>query len=127
MELSKIIEQHLNKEKISVEEFSKKCGLSKGYVSMLKNGINSRNNNPIAPTLPSLEKLAHGMSIDIDTLLHMLNESQKISLSCEEEPFLLSDIEKEIIIEYRKADNVGREMVHRALNIKGKIDNAKMA
>ena len=127
MELSKIIEQYLKIENVSVEELAKKCGFSKGYISMLKNGINPRSKKPIAPTLKSLEKLAYGMGMDIDNLLIMLNGTQKISLSSENDSFSLSDIEKEIIIEYRKTDDISREMVHRVLGIKEKINETKMA
>lgn len=127
MELSKIIEQYLEAENISVEELAKRCGFSKGYISMLKNGINPRSKKPIAPTLISLEKLSHGMGMSIDNLLIMLNESQKVSLASEDDSFFLSDIEKKIILEYRKADGVSREMVHRVLGITEKINETKMA
>lgn len=43
----------------------------------------------------------------------------------------ISGIEKEIILAYRNSDNIGKEMVHRALNINASIelkgDNEKLA
>ena len=55
-----------------------------------------------------------------------INYSNKNNIN-EYDPLILSDIEKKIIIEYRKADNVSREMVHRVLGIKDKINETKMA
>lgn len=41
--------------------------------------------------------------------------------------FQLSDIEKEIILQYRKTDEIGKAMVLRSLGMGEKGDNAKMA
>ena len=41
--------------------------------------------------------------------------------------FALSDIEKEIIIAYRKADEIGKACVLRTLGVEEKGDNVKMA
>ena len=40
-----------------------------------------------------------------------------LDVSVPNDVFVLSDIEKKIIMAYRESDNVSREMVHRALNI----------
>ncbi|MDD3338418.1 MAG: S24 family peptidase [Lachnospiraceae bacterium] len=69
---------------ISMDEFSKRCSLSKGYISMLENNTNPRNNKPIAPTLPSIQKIANGMNTDIDALLKMLDNNQEINLKEEQ-------------------------------------------
>lgn len=41
--------------------------------------------------------------------------------------FVLSDKEREIILAYRKADDVGKAIVLRSLGLEEKGDNAKMA
>ena len=41
--------------------------------------------------------------------------------------FILSDLEREIILEYRRADNIDKEMVRRILKIEEKRDGEKMA
>ena len=41
--------------------------------------------------------------------------------------FQLSELEKTIILEYRRADNIDKEMVLRVLRIEEKRDDAKMA
>ena len=57
--------------------------LSKGYISMLENNVNPRNNKPISPTLPSIAKIASAMGIELDTLLKMMDNEQTINLTSE--------------------------------------------
>ena len=80
MTLGDILKKYREDNHISMDDFSKKSTLSKGYISMLENNINPRNNKPIAPTLPTIQKIALGMNIDTDSLLKLLDNKQKISL-----------------------------------------------
>ena len=57
------------------------CNLSKGYISMLENNINPRNDKPIAPTLPTIRKIALAINMDIDSILKALNSDQEIYLN----------------------------------------------
>ena len=63
MTLGDIIKKYRKENNISMSEFASYCSLSKGYISMLENNINPRNNKPISPTLPSISKVASGMGI----------------------------------------------------------------
>ena len=78
MTLGDIIRSYRETNNITLGEFATTCSLSKGYISMLENNINPRNNKPISPTLPSMAKVASGMGIDLDTLLNMLDKKQPI-------------------------------------------------
>lgn len=80
MTLGDILKKYREDNHISMDDFSKKSALSKGYISMLENNINPRNNKPIAPTLPTIQKIASGMGIDTDSLLKLLDNKQEISL-----------------------------------------------
>lgn len=80
MLLGTIIKEYRENNNLSMKEFADQCDLSKGYISMLENGVNPRNKKPIAPTIPSLKKIATGLGIDIDTLLRMMDGKQEISL-----------------------------------------------
>ena len=80
MTLGDIVKNFRIENNISMEEFSKRTSLSKGYISMLENNTNPRNNKPIAPTLPTLKKIANGMNLDIDNLLKTLDINQAIAL-----------------------------------------------
>lgn len=80
MTLGDIIKNYREQNNITIVEFAKACSLSKGYISMLENNINPRNNKPISPTLPSMAKVASGMGIDLDSLLKMLDAEQPVQL-----------------------------------------------
>ena len=113
MHLGNIIKDFREKNNISMQEFADKCSLSKGYISMLENGVNPRNKKPIAPTLPSLRKISIGLGIDTDTLLKMLNENQKITLNS---LYIENDTEAEeetldIMLHYNKLNKLGKETV----------------
>lgn len=127
MTLGDILKQYRERNNISMDEFAKKSSLSKGYISMLENNTNPRNNKPIAPTLPTISKIAHGMGVDVDTLLKSLDQNQRISMDSNSETksscdFVLSTLEKNIILEFRKADEITRAMVLRALSLDESFD-----
>lgn len=127
MTLGAIIKEYRENNLLSMKDFADKCNLSKGYISMLENGVNPRNKKPIAPTIPSLKKVALGLGMDIDTLMRILDGKQEISLGVEDNQnnesennslsLVLTETEKLIITEYRRADDITQAMVLRALNI----------
>lgn len=80
MTLGDLIKNYRDRNNITIGEFASACSLSKGYISMLENNINPRNNKPISPTLPSMAKVASGMGIELDALLKMLDEKQSVQL-----------------------------------------------
>lgn len=83
MTLGDIIKKYRKENNISMSEFASNCSLSKGYISMLENNVNPRNNKPISPTLPSIAKVASGMGLELDTLLKMMDNEQTINLASE--------------------------------------------
>ena len=83
MTLGDIIKKYRKDNNISMSEFASNCSLSKGYISMLENNVNPRNNKPISPTLPSIAKVASGMGLELDTLLKMMDNEQTINLASE--------------------------------------------
>lgn len=83
MTLGDLVKEYREQRDISMEEFSKMSNLSKGYISMLENNINPRNDKPIAPTLPTIKKIALAMNMDIDSILKALNSDQEINLDTE--------------------------------------------
>lgn len=85
MTLGDLVKEYRERQNISMEEFSKICNLSKGYISMLENNTNPRNNKPIAPTLPTIKKIALAMNMDMDTILRTLDSEQEINLNFESE------------------------------------------
>lgn len=80
MVLGEIISIYRTKHGISMETFADYCKLSKGYISMLEKNENPSSGKPIVPSLNTLKKIASGMSVDLNYLLAMLDENQKISI-----------------------------------------------
>lgn len=80
MDIGEIIKSYRKQQDISQREFALKCGLSNGSISLLEKGINPKTNEPIIPSLPTLNSIANGMGIKIDNLLEMLGDVE-ISLS----------------------------------------------
>lgn len=80
MTLGNIVKQYRIDNALSMDEFAKRCSLSKGYISMIENGINPRNNKPIAPTLPSIMKIAVAMNMELEELLKTMDGEQKVTL-----------------------------------------------
>ncbi len=80
MTLGTLVKDYRTNHRLSMDEFARSCPLSKGYISMIENGINPRNQKPIAPTLSSLEKLANGMHMDLDVLLRQISSEEPAPL-----------------------------------------------
>ena len=75
MKLGKIVEEYIKEHNISQRKFAQKCGLSSGYISMIVNGINPRSKTPIIPTLKTLQGIADGMNISLDTLISQMDDT----------------------------------------------------
>lgn len=101
MTLGDLIKNYRDRNNITIGEFASACSLSKGYISMLENNINPRNNKPISPTLPSMAKVASGMGIELDALLKMLDGKQSVQLiednSSSTQPVPFCTVYKEIL------------------------------
>jgi len=81
MSIGNLIRRYREMNKLSMQEFADKTGLSKGYISMLEKGIHPQNGKPIVPSVETVSKIADAMGISIDELLERTNSSQEISLS----------------------------------------------
>ena len=111
---------------LSQREFSKQCGLSNGLISMLEKGINPNTQEPMVPTLPTLNLLAKGMKISINTLIEMVDDLP-ISLKNEVNnfPSKLNLDEKELITIYNSLNLDGQaQLMQQARNLT-KIDEYK--
>lgn len=115
MTLGDIIKKYREDNNISMGEFANNCSLSKGYISMLENNINPRNQKPISPTLPSIAKVANGMKIDLDTLLKMMDNEQTIDLTSDKPRlYCESQDESKLLLSYRELtiDNKKKSIIY---------------
>lgn len=75
MKLSEVIKKYrIDNNNMTVEELANRCGLSKGYISMLENNFkqHGRRKN-ITPSIDAIKKLSFGMKIDFDYLLSCID------------------------------------------------------
>ncbi len=67
--LSEIIRSYITEEDITYEQFAKKCGVSKSYISVLLREEDPNTHKPTKPKLETYEMLAKGMGIGRDELI----------------------------------------------------------
>ena len=106
MTLGDILKKYREENHISMDEFSRRSTLSKGYISMLENNINPRSSKPIAPTLPTIKKIANGMNTEIDIILKLLNDGQELLAEN-----IITMSEYEDIKKYRSLDSYGKQLI----------------
>lgn len=80
MTLGDLVKQYRTEHKLTMDEFSQKCGLSKGYISMLEKNKNPQTKKPIAPALNTIKQIASAMDLDFNYVLSLLDKTQKVSL-----------------------------------------------
>ena len=71
---------------LSMDNFGKLASLSKAYISILERGSNPRNNKPVIPSIDTLRAIAQAMNMDLNELINLLDDNQKIKLSENEIP-----------------------------------------
>lgn len=83
MRLGEIIKKYREENNLSMDDFVKVSGLSKGYISMLEKNKNPKTGNPIIPSIKTYNAVAKGMNIDIESLMK-LAKGENVSLEKEE-------------------------------------------
>ena len=83
MSLGDIIKKYRETNKISMDTFSEKSGISKAYISLLERNRHPKTGKPIAPSIQCIKQAADGMNMDFNVLFRMLDGD--VSLSHEDE------------------------------------------
>lgn len=81
MTLGDLIKQFRNEEKLTMDDFAVKSGLSKSYISMLEKNENPRSKLPITPTTKTLEAVAKAMNTTVSDILDKLSGVKKKKIS----------------------------------------------
>ena len=63
MTLGELIREYREQHSMSMEEFARLSGLSKGYISMLEKNKNPRNGKPIIPSIATYDGVATAMHV----------------------------------------------------------------
>lgn len=100
-------------EKISMDRFAEMSGLSKAYISVLEKNRDSRGNVP-CPSNAVIMAVANAMNMSIEELAEQLDDDYPVLANAQPD-FILSDEEKTMIINYRKADKDAQEFFRRMI------------
>ena len=76
--LGKIIKEYRDDNKLSMDDFANKTGLSKPYIAMLEKNFNPKSKKEIIPTVDTIAKCAKAMDIEFNDLFNVLNPSNSI-------------------------------------------------
>lgn len=74
MTLGDLIREYREQHGMSMEEFARLSGLSKGYISMLEKNKNPRNGKPIVPSIATYDGVAIAMHVSAAELMEKVGE-----------------------------------------------------
>lgn len=80
MTLGEIIKQYREEQKMSMDAFAKKAGLSKAYISILERNYNPSSKRPPEPTLEAIAAISAAIGSDFNDVIMRLDKKQKIML-----------------------------------------------
>ena len=109
MTLGEIISNYRGENQISMDEFAKRAGLSKGYISMLEKNKNPRNNKPIIPSMDTIWKVACAMNMELDEIFPMLDKDLLINISGIEKE--IGEFDQKILSDFHELDIQGQHAV----------------
>lgn len=90
MTLGDLIKKYRDENSMSMDEFSKKSKLSKGYISMLEKNVNPKTGGPITPSLQTIKQASVAMGMDFENVLSKID--QDVNLGWEDDLPDMSDI-----------------------------------
>ncbi len=73
MTLGDIIKDFRNNNKISMDVFSEKSGISKAYISLLEKNKHPKTGKPIAPSIQVIKQVSDAIGMDFDTLFSKID------------------------------------------------------
>ena len=124
MTLGEIIKEYRIKHGMSMREFERISGISRGYLSMLEKNEHPKTKKPITPSVDIIRQVSVATGISFDKLFDMM-ENQPVSIASDNHDLSLSPLEKEIIMKFRKLNNGERDMLLRSLGIDVKGESTK--
>ena len=124
MILGDLIKQYRAENNLSMDDFSRKAGLSKAYISILERNLNPVNNKPIVPSLETIKAVSNAIDMDFNRVIALLDGNQEVSLiQNDENELILSETahknkdENQLLIKYRALDTRGKETIRNILDI----------
>lgn len=103
MKLGAWIKKYRKEHTMSMQDMADRCGFSKAYIGQLEKGINPKTGKPISPTIHTMEKIAKGVGMDLDSFLNLLSDDQDVTLPAVKKIDLQSELEK--LLQQMNADD----------------------
>lgn len=113
MTLGDVIKTYRMEHSLSMDEFAKRSGLSKGYISMLEKNRNPKTGKPIIPSILTYQSVAKAMSTSVDVLMKTVDKEQLVSL--EQSPAPASDDLPDVSPTGQKIDARTRRQLEKVL------------
>lgn len=118
MKLSEIIKTYRKANKLSMDAFSKKAGVSKAYIGFIEGGVNPATNKPITPSIEMVVKLANALDMTTDELINALDDDIKIDIPANRNLTVTDSHEISVLENYRKAPATTQAAIDLLLGIK---------
>lgn len=120
MNLSEYIVQYIDDHEISLNELSRKCGVSKGYMSMIVQGCNPSTGKPIVPSIKILQRIATGTGTTLNDLCAVIDSyvslhQDAISSVPAAEAIAITPDEADLLTAYREAPDTLKDAAFRVL------------
>ena len=80
MILGDLIKKYRTEHHISMEQFAKKSGLSKAYVSVLERNYNPVNGKTVVPSLETIKAVATAIGMDFNEVIAVLDGNQNVKV-----------------------------------------------
>ena len=113
MTLGDVIKTYRMEHSLSMDEFAKRSGLSKGYISMLEKNRNPKTGKPIIPSILTYQSVAKAMFTSVDVLMKTVDKEQLVSL--EQSPAPASDDLPDVSPTGQKIDARTRRQLEKVL------------
>lgn len=112
MKFGEIIRVFRKNNKMTMQEFADKAGLSKGYISMLEKNQHPQSQRRLVPSFETYLKVASAMNMSIDELVALLddNETVRLNESSSSAPELeLTEQEERLLVIFRRLNRSQQE------------------
>lgn len=80
MNLGEYIKEYRTTHSCSMDDFAKKSGLSKAYVSILERNFNPSTGKAAVPSLDTIKRVATATGVDVNDLIFALDSDQEVLL-----------------------------------------------
>lgn len=81
MTLGDIVKRYRSANHMSMDDFARLSGLSKGYISMLERNENPVSKKPIVPSLTTIKGVAQALGTTPEEIMRMLGPDQMVNLA----------------------------------------------